>query len=41
MFGLTIRARREEVALAVEFGADWATYCRRVPAWLPHGRGRG
>lgn len=35
MFGLTVRARREEQALAAEFGAAWAEYCRRVPAWLP------
>ncbi len=36
MFGLTVRARREETALAAEFGATWEAYCRRVPAWLPH-----
>ncbi len=36
MFGLTVRARREEGALAAEFGAAWAAYCRRVPAWLPN-----
>jgi len=36
MFGLTVRARREEQALAAEFGAAWEAYCRRVPAWLPH-----
>ena len=41
MFGLIVRARREEAALAIEFGADWAAYCRRVPAWLPRGGGRG
>jgi protein-S-isoprenylcysteine O-methyltransferase Ste14 len=41
MFGLTVRARREEAALAAEFGADWEAYCRRVPAWLPHGSGKG
>ncbi len=35
MFGLAIRARREEEALAAEFGAAWQAYCRRVPAWLP------
>jgi len=34
-FGLLIRARREEEALAAEFGADWERYCHRVPAWLP------
>jgi protein-S-isoprenylcysteine O-methyltransferase Ste14 len=37
MFGLTVRARREERALAAEFGADWEAYRRCVPAWLPHG----
>ena len=37
MVGLTVRARREEAALAAEFGADWEAYCRRVPAWLPYG----
>lgn len=35
MFGLTVRARREEKALAAEFGAAWEEYRRRVPAWLP------
>jgi protein-S-isoprenylcysteine O-methyltransferase Ste14 len=29
------RARREEEALAAEFGAEWADYARRVPAWMP------
>ena len=33
MLGLTVRARREEQALAAEFGAAWEEYCRRVPAW--------
>jgi protein-S-isoprenylcysteine O-methyltransferase len=33
--GLFLRARREEQALAAEFGADWEAYCRRVPAWIP------
>jgi protein-S-isoprenylcysteine O-methyltransferase Ste14 len=32
MFGLIARARREEQALAAEFGAAWAEYCRQVPA---------
>jgi protein-S-isoprenylcysteine O-methyltransferase Ste14 len=32
---LFIRARREEQALAVEFGEQWAAYCREVPAWIP------
>ncbi|MCU0486624.1 MAG: isoprenylcysteine carboxylmethyltransferase family protein [Anaerolineales bacterium] len=29
------RARREEAALAAEFGAQWQEYCQRVPAFLP------
>jgi protein-S-isoprenylcysteine O-methyltransferase Ste14 len=29
------RAKREEQALAAEFGEAWADYCRRVPAFLP------
>jgi protein-S-isoprenylcysteine O-methyltransferase Ste14 len=37
MFGLVVRARREERALATEFGAVWEEYRRRVPAWLPRG----
>lgn len=32
---LPIRARREEVALAAEFGKEWEDYCRRVPAGIP------
>jgi protein-S-isoprenylcysteine O-methyltransferase Ste14 len=32
---LTFRARREEVALASEFGERWQEYCQRVPAFLP------
>lgn len=32
---LTVRARREEAALAAEFGEQWQDYCRRVPAFLP------
>ena len=32
---IVIRARREEQALAAEFGAEWEAYCRRVPAWIP------
>jgi len=39
MFGLIVRARREEAALAAEFGATWEAYCRRVPPWLPHAFG--
>ena len=34
-FGLIFRARREEQALAAEFGEEWEVYTRRVPAWLP------
>ena len=33
--GFLFRARREEQALAAEFGAAWEEYCRRVPAWVP------
>lgn len=29
------RARREEEALAAQFGDQWADYAHRVPAWLP------
>lgn len=32
---LPLRARREEEALAAEFGEEWEDYKRRVPAWLP------
>ncbi|MEW6717038.1 MAG: isoprenylcysteine carboxylmethyltransferase family protein [Chloroflexota bacterium] len=32
---LLLRARREEQALAVQFGEEWQAYCRRVPAFLP------
>ncbi len=34
------RARREEQALAAEFGDRWSTYCRRVPAFFPRLRKR-
>ena len=34
--GLVLRARREEQALAAEFGEQWEEYCRRVPGWIPH-----
>lgn len=30
MFGLLVRARREEEALAAEFGTAWKSYCSRV-----------
>jgi protein-S-isoprenylcysteine O-methyltransferase Ste14 len=36
MFGLIVRAHREEETLSAEFGAAWKAYCQRVPAWLPH-----
>ena len=32
---IMLRARREEAALAEEFGEEWRTYCKRVPAILP------
>jgi len=32
---ITLRARREEQALAAEFGEQWQEYCKRVPAFLP------
>jgi protein-S-isoprenylcysteine O-methyltransferase Ste14 len=31
---LVVRARREEQALAAEFGEAWAAYARRVPGWI-------
>jgi len=30
-----MRAKREEQALATEFGEQWETYCQQVPAWIP------
>jgi len=33
--GLVLRARREEQALAAEFGQAWQAYCQRVPGWIP------
>ena len=33
--GLVLRARREEQALAAEFGEQWEEYCQRVPGWVP------
>lgn len=30
-----VRARREEEALAAEFGVEWLEYRRRVPGWIP------
>jgi protein-S-isoprenylcysteine O-methyltransferase Ste14 len=32
---LFLRARREEAALAAEFGEQWQAYCQRVPAFHP------
>lgn len=38
--GLSSRARREDEALAAEFGEEWEAYRRRVPGWIPRIRGR-
>ncbi len=38
---LFIRARREEQALAAEFGKEWETYASQVPAWIPRFRRKG
>lgn len=35
---IVFRSRREEEALAIEFGEQWAAYCQQVPACLPHWR---
>ncbi|MFO7697447.1 MAG: isoprenylcysteine carboxylmethyltransferase family protein [Anaerolineae bacterium] len=35
MFGLVVRARREERVLEAQYGAEWRRYAARVPAWLP------
>jgi protein-S-isoprenylcysteine O-methyltransferase Ste14 len=32
---ISVRARREEAALAAEFGEQWRDYCQRVPAFFP------
>ena len=40
MFGLAVRARREEGVLAQEFGAEWEAYASHVPAWVPRIGGR-
>jgi protein-S-isoprenylcysteine O-methyltransferase Ste14 len=37
---LVMRARREEEALAAEFGEEWQAYRRRVPGWIPRLRSR-
>ena len=36
MFGLIFRGRNEEEARAQAFGAEWQTYQRSIPGWLPH-----
>jgi protein-S-isoprenylcysteine O-methyltransferase Ste14 len=36
--GLVVRARREEEALAAEFGEQWRVYAGRVSAWIPRFR---
>lgn len=35
MFGLVIRASREERVLAAEFAAEWEAYASQTPKWLP------
>jgi protein-S-isoprenylcysteine O-methyltransferase Ste14 len=35
MFGLIIRARREEVALSQVFGRQYELYKRNIPGWFP------
>jgi protein-S-isoprenylcysteine O-methyltransferase Ste14 len=35
MFGLIVRARREDEVLAQEFGQQWEEYKRQVPGWIP------
>jgi len=32
---IRVRAKREEAALAVEFGEQWQAYCKCVPMWIP------
>jgi protein-S-isoprenylcysteine O-methyltransferase Ste14 len=32
---ITVRAHREEAALATEFGEQWQSYCMSVPKWIP------
>ena len=32
---ITVRARREEAALAAEFGEKWQEYRQHVPAFIP------
>ena len=33
--GIILRARREEEALAAQFGQQWQDYAQRVPALIP------
>ncbi len=40
VFGLAVRARREESVLAQEFGTEWEAYASHVPPWLPRLGGR-
>jgi protein-S-isoprenylcysteine O-methyltransferase Ste14 len=40
MFGLIVRARREERSLEAEFDEAWGVYAERVPAFLPRLRRR-
>ena len=35
---LVVRARREEEALAAEFGEEWEAYAQQVPRWTPRCR---
>ena len=35
MFGLILRARKEEQALAQVFGRQWELYKRNIPGWIP------
>lgn len=38
---MIVRARREETAIAMEFGEQWHEYCQRVPAFIPRWRKDG
>jgi protein-S-isoprenylcysteine O-methyltransferase Ste14 len=40
MFGLTVRARREERLLADQFGPEWQIFASRTPMWIPGARSR-
>lgn len=37
----TVRARREEEALAAEFGDQWKEYSKHIPAFIPRVRKKG